>query len=67
MVRVAELDSAAEYYTRVFGLRELWRDEVSVGMGMAETDAEVVLHSMELPPDRFGNAVCLLDTSKGLR
>jgi hypothetical protein len=67
MVRVAELDSAAEYYTRVFGLRELWRDEVSVGMGMAETDAEVVLHSMELPPDPFGNAVCLLDTSKGLR
>jgi hypothetical protein len=35
---------------------------------VAELDsAVVVLHSMELPPDRFGNAVCLLDTSKGLR
>jgi hypothetical protein len=28
------------------------RDEVAVGMGMAETDAEIVLHSMDLPPDR---------------
>lgn len=50
MVPVPDLDVAAEYYTRVFGLRQLWRDEVSVGMGMPETDAEVVLHTMDLPP-----------------
>jgi predicted enzyme related to lactoylglutathione lyase len=108
MVRVPDLVSAAEFYTRVFGLRPLWRDETSVGMGMADTDAEVVLHTMDLPGDRsvhylvddvpgavavaqragcavreapfdvvigmcavledpFGNAVCLLDMSKGAR
>lgn len=52
MVRVPELTSAAEFYTRVFGLRPLWRDETSVGMGMPETDAEVVLHTMDLPAER---------------
>jgi lactoylglutathione lyase len=52
LVRVPDLASAAEFYTRVFGLRPLWRDETSVGMGMAETDAEIVLHTMDLPGDR---------------
>ena len=52
MVRVPDLTSAVEFYTRVFGLRLLWRDETSVGMGMPETDAEVVLHTMDLPDDR---------------
>jgi predicted enzyme related to lactoylglutathione lyase len=52
MVRVPDLAPAAEFYTRVFGLRELWRDEASIGLGMAETDAEIVLHTMDLPADR---------------
>jgi lactoylglutathione lyase len=52
MLRVDDLDAAAGYYARVFGLRPLWRDEVSTGMAMAETDAEIVLHTMDLPPDR---------------
>jgi predicted enzyme related to lactoylglutathione lyase len=52
MVRVPDLPSAAEFYTRVFGLRELWRDETSVGLAMAETDAEIVLHTIDLPADR---------------
>jgi lactoylglutathione lyase len=52
MLRVDDLDAAADYYARVFGLSPLWRDEVSVGMAMAETDAEIVLHTMDLPPDR---------------
>ena len=51
MVRVPDLTPAVEFYTRVFGLRLLWRDEVSVGMGMPETDAEIVLHTMDLPGD----------------
>jgi predicted enzyme related to lactoylglutathione lyase len=51
MLRVDDLDVAADYYTRVFGLTWLWRDDVSVGMAMAETDAEVVLHTMDLPRD----------------
>jgi predicted enzyme related to lactoylglutathione lyase len=49
MLRVDDLDAAVDYYTRVFGLRRLWRDDVSVGMAMAETDAEIVLHTMDLP------------------
>jgi predicted enzyme related to lactoylglutathione lyase len=52
MVRVPDLTPAVEFYARVFGLRPLWRDENSAGMGMPETDAEVVLHTMDLPADR---------------
>jgi lactoylglutathione lyase len=52
LVRVPDLAAATEFYTRVFGLRPLWRDETSVGMAMTETDAEVVLHTMDLPADR---------------
>jgi len=52
MVRVADLAAAAEFYTRVYGLRRLWQDESSVGLGLPETDAEIVLHTMDLPPDR---------------
>jgi lactoylglutathione lyase len=49
MVRVADLEAAGSYYARVFGLRPLWRDDSSVGMGMPDTDAEIVLHTMDLP------------------
>jgi lactoylglutathione lyase len=49
MVRVADLQVAVEFYTRVCGLRQLWRDKTAAGMGMPETDAEVVLHTMDLP------------------
>jgi lactoylglutathione lyase len=52
MIRVADLAAAVEFYVRVFGLRLLWRDESSVGLGMPETDAEVVLHTMDLPDDQ---------------
>ncbi|MFF5291183.1 VOC family protein [Paractinoplanes globisporus] len=108
MVRVDDLDAASRFYGRMLGLRELWRDEASVGMGLPETDAEVVLHTMDLPAgqsvhylvddvrasvaswredgldvrvepfeivvgwcavlaDPFGNAVCILDLTKGTR
>ncbi len=49
MVRVDDLDVASRFYGQLLGLRPLWRDEVSIGMGLPETDAEVVLHTMELP------------------
>jgi predicted enzyme related to lactoylglutathione lyase len=52
MVRVGDLTSAVEFYTRVFGLQPLWRDETSAGLGMPETDTEVVLHTMDLADDR---------------
>ncbi len=108
MVRVPDLATAARFYEETLGLRPLWRDEASVGMGMPETDAEIVLHTMDLPPewgvyylvddvraavsawraagrpvgrppfeiavgwgavlaDPFGNPVCILDLSKGMR
>jgi lactoylglutathione lyase len=45
MLYVPDLDAAVRYYTDVFGLRQLWRDAGSAGMGMPETDAEIVLHT----------------------
>ena len=44
MIQVEDLEAAAVYYSDVFGLRRLWQDETSVGLGFPETDAEVVLH-----------------------
>jgi len=49
MLHVDDLEAAADFYARVFGLRRLWHDESSVGMAMAETDAEIVLHTTPLP------------------
>ncbi|WP_250030086.1 VOC family protein [Paractinoplanes maris] len=51
MVRVDALEAAEAFYTKVFGLQPLWRDESAVGMALPETDAEVVLHTMDLPAD----------------
>ncbi|HEY7123790.1 MAG TPA: VOC family protein [Ktedonobacterales bacterium] len=45
MLRVDNLAAAKAYYADVFGLRPLWEDEDSVGMGLPETDAEIVLHT----------------------
>jgi lactoylglutathione lyase len=51
MRRVRDLDAAVSYYAEAFGLRPLWRDEASVGMGLPETDAEIVLHVVDGIPD----------------
>jgi predicted enzyme related to lactoylglutathione lyase len=45
MVPVPDLDAALDFYERVFGLTVNWRDEVSVGMRLPESDAEVVLNT----------------------
>ena len=45
MIRVENLEAAKEYYTEVFGLRPIWGDESSIGLGFPETDAEIVLHT----------------------
>jgi len=45
MVRVEDLDAAVTYYRKVFGLRLHWRTGSQVGLGMSETDAEIVLHT----------------------
>jgi lactoylglutathione lyase len=44
MIRVEDPEAAAVYYSDVFGLRRLWQDETSIGLGFPGTDAEVVLH-----------------------
>jgi lactoylglutathione lyase len=51
MVRVNDLELATRFYADVLGLKRLWQDDTSVGMGMPETDAEIVLHTMDLPGD----------------
>src|SRR6202161_1435921 len=45
MVRVDDVASAEKFYSEVFGLKPRWREAGAVGMGMPETDAEIVLHS----------------------
>ena len=108
MIRVIDLEAGARFYERSCGLRRLWSDASSIGLAMSETDAEIVVHTMDLPPgwsvhylvddvptsvaelvadgcaileppfeipigrcavltDPFGNALCILDTSKGER
>jgi lactoylglutathione lyase len=50
MIWVEDPGAAAVYCSDVFGLRRLWQDESSVGLGFPETDAEVVLHcDSEIP------------------
>jgi len=53
MIRVDDLPAAMQFYCEVFGLRALWRDERSVGLGLPETDAEIVLHSDPAIPHRI--------------
>jgi predicted enzyme related to lactoylglutathione lyase len=45
MVRVDDVVSAEKFYSEVFGLKPRWREAGAVGIGMPETDAEIVLHS----------------------
>ena len=37
---------------RVFGMQPIWRDEVSLGLRFAESDAEIVLHRIPDIPMR---------------
>ena len=45
MIYVEDLDAALAYYRDVFGLRPRWRDKGQVGLGMPESEAEIVLHT----------------------
>ena len=52
MIRVDDPQAAARYYADTFGMRQLWQDNLSVGMGFPETDAEIVLHNdPNVPPE----------------
>jgi lactoylglutathione lyase len=45
MIRVRDVQAAATYYAKVFGLRPQWSGDGSVGLVFPETDSEIVLHS----------------------
>jgi len=45
MIRVDDVDVGEKFYAEVFGLKPLWREGGTVGMGFPETDAEIVLHN----------------------
>jgi lactoylglutathione lyase len=45
MIRVRDVQTAATYYAKVFGLHPQWSGDGSVGLVFPETDAEIVLHS----------------------
>jgi predicted enzyme related to lactoylglutathione lyase len=51
MVKVNDLEQARDFYRDRLGMTELWRDdsEPAIGMGFPESDAEIVLHLMDLP------------------
>jgi lactoylglutathione lyase len=44
MIRVEDVETAASYYADVFGLRPKWSGDGSIGLGLPETNAEIVLH-----------------------
>jgi lactoylglutathione lyase len=52
MIRVDDVTAAEKFYGQVFGLKPLWREAGTVGMGMPETDAEIVLHNNPAIPNR---------------
>lgn len=51
MIPVTDLDKGVAFYSAERGpaVVELWRDAHSVGLSMPDTDAEIVLHTLELP------------------
>jgi lactoylglutathione lyase len=44
MMRVEDVESAAGYYAKVFGLKPLWSGDGSIGLVFPESDTEIVLH-----------------------
>jgi predicted enzyme related to lactoylglutathione lyase len=45
LLRVENLEAAVAYYQDVFGLRLKWRNGLQVGLGLPETETEIVLES----------------------
>jgi lactoylglutathione lyase len=52
MIRVDDVAAGEKFYSEVFGLRPLWREAASVGMGMPESDVEIVLHNIAGIPNK---------------
>ena len=44
MIRVEDVETAAAFYAKVFGLHRHWSGDGSIGLDFPESDAEIVLH-----------------------
>ena len=44
MIRVEDVETAAAFYAKVFGLHRHWSGNGSIGLDFPESDAEIVLH-----------------------
>jgi predicted enzyme related to lactoylglutathione lyase len=44
MIRVENVDAAAAYYAKVFGLQPQWSGDGSIGLVFLESGSEIVLH-----------------------
>lgn len=53
LIKVRDLQVAAERYSRALGLKELWRDGQQLGLGMSETDTEIVIHTDDSIPTKI--------------
>ena len=47
MVKVPDVHEAAEFYHDVFGLKPNWEYDQTIGMKLAESGTEIVLHSRQ--------------------
>ena len=45
MLKVDDLDAASRFYSEALGHPVLWRTPEAAGLGMPETEAELVLHT----------------------
>jgi predicted enzyme related to lactoylglutathione lyase len=52
MIRVDDVAAGEKFYSEVFGLKTLWREDGSVGMALPETNAEIVLHNNAAIPHK---------------
>lgn len=50
MIRVDDVEVAAAYYAKVFGLHPQWSGDDAIGLMFPESDAEVVLHNDQAIP-----------------
>jgi predicted enzyme related to lactoylglutathione lyase len=52
MIRVDDVAAGEKFYSNVFGLKPVWREAGSVGIGFPETDVEIVLHNSDEIPHK---------------
>ncbi len=50
-LKVDDLDKALSFYSSRLGHSLKWKTETSAGLGMADADTELVIHTGSLPPE----------------